>query len=52
MAVEIKEIVIKAVLTPKGGNPQTASPAPVDPNELVQQCVDQVLKVLEKKTRR
>ena len=52
MAVEIKEIVIRAVLAdePSSGFP-TASPSAGN-EALVQECVNQVLKVLNKKNRR
>lgn len=50
MAVEIKEIVIRAVLTEE---PRPAkAEARVNTDAIVQQCVDQVLKVLKKKNRR
>lgn len=52
MAVEIKEIVIKAVLTPKEAQKTSKAQAPIDQDAVVQECVNQVLKVLQKKTRR
>jgi len=52
MAVEIKEIVIRAVIT----DAKQSSPAPaatdVDRTAIIQECVEQVLKVLKKKNLR
>jgi hypothetical protein len=52
MAVEIKEIVIKAVLTNEEKANSSSSHAQVDQEAMIQECVDQVLKVLNKKNRR
>lgn len=52
MAVEIKEIVIKAVLTNKDMAKATGNHPQVDQETMVQECVNQVLKVLQKKKRR
>lgn len=52
MAVEIKEIVIKAVLPPKEENKASKHQPKIDQEAMVQECVNQVLKVLQKKTRR
>ena len=53
MAVEVKEIVIRAVLR-EGEKSETSSEAPVveEREALVQECVDQVLKVLQRKNYR
>ncbi|UII24674.1 DUF5908 family protein [Fulvivirga maritima] len=57
MAVEIKEIVVRAVLT-DGGKGQTSTDndgcdeQAVDKKMIIQECVDQVLKVLKKKSLR
>lgn len=49
MAVEIKELVIKAVI----GDDNAPASAGGDSNaQLVQQCVDQVLKILKKNANR
>lgn len=52
MAVEIKEIVIRAVLT----DTETPAEAPVQPDidrdAIVQECIEQVLKILKKKNLR
>lgn len=51
MAVDIKQVVIKAVLT----GPQQSDTTTMDPEErraLVQECVDQTLKILKNKNRR
>lgn len=50
MAVEIKEIVISAVLTNRASNKPPAPP--VNTDAIVQQCVDQVVKILKQKNRR
>lgn len=52
MAVEIKEIVIKAVLTKEEMKGSAANSSDIDQDALVQKCVNQVLKVLQKKKRR
>lgn len=52
MAVEIKEIVIKAVLTNEDMAKAMKSHGQVSKEAIVQECVNQVLKVLEKKKRR
>jgi hypothetical protein len=49
MAVEIKELIIKAVVS---GENAAASGGDDDKAQLVQQCVDQVLKILKKTTNR
>ena len=51
MAVEIKQIVIRAVLTETERSGQSEA-AGIQKDTLVQECVDQVLKVLKKKNRR
>jgi len=52
MAVEIKEIVIKAVLSQEGQANGSSGASKVDQQAMIQECVNQVLKVLEKKKRR
>ena len=52
MAVEIKEIVIRAVLNPGDQTNQTAVPTDQDREAIVQECVSQVMKILNKKNRR
>lgn len=52
MAVEIKEIVIKAVLTKNGKSNSSGDQANVNQEAMIQECVSQVLKVLQKKNRR
>jgi len=52
MPVEIKQIVIRAVLTDKE-SPGKPSEAPeMEKESIVQECVDQILKILKKKNRR
>ena len=52
MAVEIKEIVIRAVLTDEEREAGSPSDLGQDKGLFIQECVNQVLKVLEKKKRR
>lgn len=54
MAVEIKEIVIKAIVssTSQSGAVNESESAKISNDTLVQECVDQVLKILKKKNRR
>lgn len=54
MAVEIKELVIRAVISDAESSEDVNSTGTSELNKtaLVQECVDQVLKVLKKKNRR
>lgn len=52
MAVEIKEIVIRAVLTDEEKSGKPSQEVGLEKENLVQECVDQVLKILSKKNRR
>lgn len=52
MAVEIKEIVIKAVLTNQEKADAASGQTLIDQEAMIQECVNQVLKVLQKKNRR
>ncbi|MEM0999911.1 MAG: DUF5908 family protein [Bacteroidota bacterium] len=52
MAVEIKEIVIKAVVREDGKSAPPADQSALDQTAIIQECVAQVLKVLQKKNRR
>lgn len=54
MAVEIKEIVIKAIVSgvSQSGAVNESENAKISNDALVQECVDQVLKILKKKNRR
>ncbi|WP_160114369.1 MULTISPECIES: DUF5908 family protein [Aquimarina] len=53
MAVEIKEIVIRAVVSDtEQSNTETSQVAGKEQNALVQECVQQVLKILKKKNLR
>ena len=62
MTVEIKELVIRAIVAPEGGETQenageTAASAPMldsssDRDALIQECVRQVLRILQKKEER
>lgn len=51
MAVEVKQIVIRAVLTEAAQSERSGNTA-IEKEGLVQECVDQVLKILKKKSRR
>lgn len=52
MAVEIKEIVIRAVLTNHEKQPITSAQTATDRVAFIQECVEQVLKALKKKNLR
>jgi len=56
MAVEIKELVIRAVLTeddrPNGESGNKAAISPEETDRIVTQCVQQVLKILTRKKAR
>lgn len=52
MAVEIKQIVIRAVLTEEAHSSMASESSGTAQEGLVQECVDQVLKILKKKNRR
>ncbi|WP_299218765.1 DUF5908 family protein [uncultured Aquimarina sp.] len=54
MAVEIREIVIKAIVSDEVNTEETTSSEgyELDKNSMIQECVDQVLKVLKNKNRR
>lgn len=52
MPVEIKEVVIKAILNDAGEQTQQTSNADLQQETIVQECVSQVLKILRKQTRR
>ncbi len=51
MAVEVKEIVIRAILDEKRHDAPVAGPA-IDKGALVRETVQEVLKALKKKNRR
>jgi hypothetical protein len=54
MAVEIKEMVIRATIVAdkqeEGGQP--SAPVAVDQNELIKECVKEVLRIIKKNNRR
>ncbi|WP_340200034.1 DUF5908 family protein [Ascidiimonas sp. W6] len=52
MAVEIKEIVIRAVLTDEEASGKSSEGSTFEKENLVEECVHQVLKILDKKNRR
>ena len=51
MAVEIRQIVIRAILTETEKPEKSEAPA-IEKDAFLQECVDQVLKILKKKNRR
>jgi hypothetical protein len=51
MAVEIKELIIKAVVA-DGESSATGGTVDSDHDRIVQECVDQVLKILKKRSNR
>ncbi len=52
MAVEIKEIVIRAVLSEEEKSSKLSEDSALEKENVVQECVNQVLKILSKKNRR
>ncbi|MEM0938995.1 MAG: DUF5908 family protein [Bacteroidota bacterium] len=52
MAVEIKEIVIRAVLTEEEKTGDSSEAHTMEKERLLQECIDHVLKVLKKKNYR
>ncbi len=52
MAVEIKEIVIRAVLSEDEKSSKLSEGSALEKEHVVQECVNQVLKILSKKNRR
>jgi hypothetical protein len=59
MPVEIREMVVKAIVPPKNVAPQEENPAqgtandePLDHAHIVEECVAAVLRIIEKKERR
>ena len=52
MPVEIKELVIRAILTDDTEKDTISRKNDLDSTAIVQECVEQVLKVLKKQNRR
>jgi len=52
MPIEIRELVIRAVVDPAQHQAEPASHGEDDRTRLVQQCVDEVLKVLRRRRER
>ncbi len=52
MPVEIKQIVIRAVLTEEETSGKSSEVPAIEKVCLVQECVDQILKILKKKNYR
>ena len=52
MPIEIRELVIRAVVDPAQHDPQTEGQGGEDRAQLVQQCVDEVLKVFRRRRER
>ena len=54
MPIEIKELIIRATVDPKGegGSAETGKADSSKKEEIVQQCVEQVLEILRKKRER
>ncbi len=51
MAVEIRELIVKAVIT-KGAKKASNSGSPLNHDKVVQECVDQVLKIIQRTNKR
>lgn len=54
MAVEIKELVIRAVVENTSGKngAKSGGGGAVDQQQIIEACVEQILKILKKKTQR
>jgi hypothetical protein len=55
MPVEIRELIIRATITPEPKNAPPASQAQIRPQDteaMIQECVKQVLRILKKKEER
>ena len=55
MPVEIRELVIRAVTTPESQSSEQSPQSQMSPDEraaIIQECVRQVLKILQKKKER
>ena len=55
MAVEVRELIIKATITQdgsKGGAPPAAGKNAGDPHELIRMCVEKVLEIIKEKNGR
>jgi vacuolar-type H+-ATPase subunit H len=51
MAVEIRELIVKAVIT-KGAKNAHSGTKPINQDKVVQECVDQVLKIIRRTNKR
>jgi hypothetical protein len=52
MPIEIRELVIRAVVDETGHPAPTQAPGEEDRSKLIQKCVDEVLKALRRKRER
>ncbi|MBI3239269.1 MAG: hypothetical protein HYZ43_10585 [Flavobacteriia bacterium] len=51
MAVEIREMIVKAVIT-NGAKGESGGQSSVDKDKIVQECVEQVLKIIRRTNKR
>jgi len=51
MAVEIREMIVKAVIT-NGSKGESGEQSSVDKDKIVQECVEQVLKIIRRTNKR
>lgn len=52
MAVEIRELIIKAVITKEGKHASNSGDQQINQDKVVQECVDQVLKIIRRTNKR
>jgi hypothetical protein len=52
MAVEIKEMVIRATIVADKQGEQPSVPVTADQNEIIKECVKEVLRIIKKNNRR
>lgn len=52
MAVEIRELIVKAVITKGAKNASNQDGQQINQDKVVQECVDQVLKIIRRTNKR
>lgn len=48
MAIEIRELIIKAIVVDNDDDDEGSGQVEIDKDAIVQECVDQVLKIIKK----
>lgn len=49
MPIEVKELIIRTIIDDSSKNEGGPSPHPIDEEKVIERCVKQVLKVLDKR---